>query len=134
VHHLRPAILAGILAVACGGAMADPISLPATFDFPQTSALPTIELTIETRLMPSLEFPEAPSSIFDIATDLPPAASAISEAGSDGAERVPEPPTALTFTGGLLLAGSVLALRRKILTRERRPFRHKVRRQYRLMA
>jgi hypothetical protein len=133
VHHLRPAILAGILATVCGGAMAAPISLPLSFDFVQAPALPAIEQSVETRLIPSLDFPEAPDATFEIATDLPAAVSAISEAGSGG-ERVPEPPTALTFTAGLLLAGSVLALRSKILRREHRPFRRRVRREYRLMA
>jgi hypothetical protein len=130
VHAVRPAILAGILAAVGGVAVAAPISLPLQIDLPETQVLPAGALTAETRLISSLEFPEAPET----ASSAMPAPPVHSADGADDEVRVPEPPTALTAMGGLLFAGTVLALRRKILRQEHRPFRRRVRREYRLMA
>jgi hypothetical protein len=141
VHLVRPAILAGVLAAVCGLATAAPISLPFQLNFSETQisltgdltvdvigdlrAEPAGDLTVETRLISLLEFPEAPGTLSTGDAAAPIVASA---------DRVPEPPTGLTVTGGLMLTGLVLALRRKILRQEHRPLRRRVRREYRLMA
>ena len=58
--------MAGVLTAVCGLAMAAPISLRSRIDLAGPQLLgPAGDFPVETRLMSSLEFPEAPEAVFD---------------------------------------------------------------------
>ena len=131
--------MAGALTVVCGLAMAAPISPPSRIDLPGPRIGPASDLPVETRLISSLEFPEVPEAVFDDALRAPYLVA--TEFGAvapvdakNKVEKVPEPPTVLTFTAAAVFAASVLVLRGRIRRRGHRPFRRKVRHVRQLMA
>jgi hypothetical protein len=87
--------------------------------------------------MSELEFPEVPEAVFANilrAPDLAEKEFGTPVNAKNRVDRVPEPPTALTFTAAVIFGGSVLVLRGKIRKQGHRPFRRRVRRAWQLMA
>ena len=121
--------MAGVLAAACGQAMAAPISPPSLIDLPETVPSPA-----QIALMASwLQFPEVQKAAFDDILQPSTGRSVPRDLKARG-ERVPEPSTGLMLTIELFLAGSFWVLHRQMRKQGHRPSCRRVRRVWPLMA